>query len=252
MTRSDAIKLVGLVATAYPNSDKFSDGTAIENSVALWAEFFIDDDVAVVAMALKKHIATSKWPPSIAEIKEIMLEICVPDIIAPDEAWAVVALHIDNSSEYEGLEQPERIFPTAIATAIKAVGYRNLRDLRKRRYDHSGKKTGLDRVAFLQAYEPEYERVRKNAALPLSLQMAISHTQVALSGLDRQLFDKTKGYLEAKRMEKIEMYRMIERADRRQLLEAYDADVLALQDGTDVLALPSGTDDGDVFCKMEM
>jgi hypothetical protein len=206
MTRADAIKLVGLVVTAYPNSDKFSDGMTIDNTVNLWAEFFTDDDVAIVAMALKKHIATCKFPPSIAEIKEIMLGICVPDIIAPDEAWAVVALHIDTSSEFESLTDPAKIFPVAIANAINAVGYRNLKDLRRRRYDHSGKKTGLDRVAFLQAYEPEYDRMRKNAVLPVSLRLAINQTQEALSGESRQLLNKTKSNLEAKHIQKIEMY----------------------------------------------
>jgi hypothetical protein len=214
MTRSDAIKLVGLIVTAYPNSDKFNDSNAINNAVNLWAEFFTDDDAKIVAMALKKHIATCKWPPQIAEIKEIMLEICVPDIIPPDEAWVVVALHLDNSGEYECLTEPEKVFPLAVAKAIKAVGYRTLRDLRIRRFDHSGKKTGLDRVAFLQAYEPEYERTRKNAMLPASLQAAISHTQTVFSGNERQLLQQTRNNLEVQESQTNEYYRRLEYAAR--------------------------------------
>ena len=233
MTRSDAIKLVGLVITAYPNSDKFGSQSAVDNTVNLWTEFFEDDDVALVAMALKKHIATCKFPPQIAELKEIMLEICAPDIIPPDEAWAAVALHIDTSSEYECLSEPERVFPIAIANAIKAVGYRTLRDLRIRRFDHSGKKTGLDRVAFLQAYEPEYERERKNAMMPHALQMAFAHTKAALSGEKRLLFDKTRGFLEAKHAERIEMYRQIENASHRRMLESHDSEPLALENKND-------------------
>ena len=213
MNRSDAIKLVGLIVTAYPNSDKFNDGNAISNAVNLWAEFFADDDAAIVAMALKKHIATCKWPPQIAEIKEIILEICVPDIIPPDEAWAVVALHLDNSGEHECLSEPEKIFPSAIAKAIKAVGYRALRDLRRRRFDHSGKKTGLDRVAFLQAYEPEYERARKNAMLPASLQAAIFQTHAAFSGNERKILQQTKKNLEAHETEKNKFFRRIENSN---------------------------------------
>jgi hypothetical protein len=214
MTRSDAIKLVGLIVTAYPNSDKFSASKAIDNTVNIWFEFFEDDDAAIVAMALKKHISTCKFPPNIADIKEIMLDIYVPDIIPLDEAWAVVALHIDNSSEYEGLTEPERIFPAAIAKSIKAVGYRNLRDLRRRRYGHSGKKTGLDRIAFLQAYEPEYERERKNAMLPANLRLAIKHTQAALSGQSRRLLEQTRTNLEEKEKQKIAMFRKMEHIDR--------------------------------------
>jgi hypothetical protein len=218
VNRSDAIKLVGLIVTAYPNSDKFSDGNAINNAVNLWAEFFADDDATIVAMALKKHIATCKFPPQIAEVKEIMLEICAPDIIAPDEAWAVVASHLDNASEYENLTEPQKIFPVAIAKAIKAVGYRNLRDLRRRRFDHSAKKTGLDRVAFLQAYEPEYDRARKNAMLPISLQAAIIQTQAALSGHERKLFQRTQKNLEAQEAQKNKFFRRIENSDRELFL----------------------------------
>lgn len=236
MTRSDAIKLIGLVVTAYPNSDKFSSKGAIDNTVTLWTEMFIDDDVAIVAMALKKHIATSKWPPNIAEIKEIMQEICNPDIIPPDEAWAVVALHIDNTSEYEGLAEPEKIFPLPIARVIKAIGYQNLRELRRKRYDHSGKKTGLDRVVFLQAYEPIYERERKNAMLPQSLKTAISYTQNALSGHDRKLLDETIQILEQKETKRLEMHRRIERADREKhlLSTSQSSETSMVEDGADV------------------
>ena len=226
MTRSDAIKLIGLIVTTYPNSDKYSSKNAIDDAVNAWTEFLADDDVVIVAMALKKHISICKWPPSIAEIKEIIFEICSPDIIPPDEAWAVVAMYIDNSSEYEYLSEPEEYFPMAIAMAIRAVEYRTLRDLRIRRYDHSNKKTGLDRVAFMQAYEPIFERERKNAMLPVSLRKAITHTQITLAGESRQLFDKTRNYLENKRTEKLENRREIQRIDRmtNNLLERHDAD----------------------------
>ncbi|MCL2501411.1 MAG: replicative helicase loader/inhibitor [Defluviitaleaceae bacterium] len=224
MTRKDAIKLVGLVVTAYPNSDKFNNQVEIKNAVNMWAEFFENDDASIVGMALKKHIAVCKFPPQIAEIKEIIAEICNPDIITPTEAWAAVALHIDTSSEYECLPEPERVFPVAMANAIKAVGYRNLRKLRRGR-DYANKKAGLDRVAFLQAYEPEYERMRKNAMLPHSLRLAIAHTQAALSGESRLFFEKTKAQLEAKQADKMKTLRRIEHAERRFLLENKEGEV---------------------------
>jgi len=243
MTRSDAIKLVGLIITAYPNSDKFSSNAAIDNAVSLWAENFEDDDVGIVAMALKKHINICEFPPNIADIKKIMFEICTPDIIPPNEAWAVVALHIDTTSEYEGLTEPERIFPVAIASAIKAIGYNNLRTMRRGRFDHHGKKAGLDRVAFIQAYEPEYERARKNAMLPRSLQLAIAHTQAALAGESRLLFEKTKANLEAKHAEKMENYRLLENAHRRHLLESHNDDNA---DNADPLAIPDNQNESEV------
>ena len=91
MTKADAARLVAIVVTAYPNYDKFRDEQAVTATVNLWATMFAADDGRIVALALNKHIATSKWPPSVAELREIMLEIQRPDLIPPDKAWAAVS-----------------------------------------------------------------------------------------------------------------------------------------------------------------
>ena len=86
MTKADAAKLVAIVVTAYPNYDKFRDEAAVTATVNLWATIFQADDGRIVALALNKHIATSKWPPSVAEIRELMLEIQHPELIPPEQA----------------------------------------------------------------------------------------------------------------------------------------------------------------------
>ncbi|MCB5666553.1 replicative helicase loader/inhibitor, partial [Mediterraneibacter gnavus] len=91
MTKADAARLVAIVVTAYPNFDKFKDAKAIEATVNLWAMMFEQDESGIVALAVKKHIATNKWPPSVAEIREIMLEIQHPELIEPDKAWLAVS-----------------------------------------------------------------------------------------------------------------------------------------------------------------
>ena len=91
MTREETIKVIGIITTAYPNFDKFRDEKHIRSMVAIWADMFSEDDAGLVALAVKEHISTSKWPPSIAEIREIMTRIAHPDIIPPDEAWEVVS-----------------------------------------------------------------------------------------------------------------------------------------------------------------
>lgn len=62
MTKADAARLVAIVVTAYPNFDKFKDAKAIEATVNLWAMMFEQDESGIVALAVKKHIATNKWP----------------------------------------------------------------------------------------------------------------------------------------------------------------------------------------------
>lgn len=68
MTKADAARLVAIVVTAYPNFDKFKDAKAIEATVNLWAMMFEQDESGIVALAVKKHIATTNgrraWPKS--------------------------------------------------------------------------------------------------------------------------------------------------------------------------------------------
>lgn len=60
MTKADAARLVAIVVTAYPNFDKFKDAKAIEATVNLWAMMFEQDESGIVALAVKKHIATNQ------------------------------------------------------------------------------------------------------------------------------------------------------------------------------------------------
>ena len=91
MTKKETISLFGILIAAYPNFDKFKDDSQVEGMVNMWASLFADDDSKIVGLAVKKHIMTSKWPPSIAEIREIMADITHPDLIPPDQAWAAVS-----------------------------------------------------------------------------------------------------------------------------------------------------------------
>lgn len=102
MTRAEAAKLVAIIVTAYPNFDKFKDAQAVASTVDLWAAMFADDDARIVGLAVKKHIATNKWPPSVAELREIMLEIQRPELIAPDQAWAAVSDYMHTAGSWSG------------------------------------------------------------------------------------------------------------------------------------------------------
>jgi hypothetical protein len=205
--RVQAAKLVAICVTAYPGSDKYQTEQAVNNTVNLWAGNFIDDDWSIVAMALTKHISISKWPPSIAEIREIMTEILNPDLITPDEAWEIVSKNIDTDS---GWEDAECCFPLPIIRAVNMVGYANLRDMRKNRRNYSGNKNaGLDRIAFEKAYTPEYEREKQTAQLPRHLKEALEQAKYAFAGESRRLYTETQKRLEKRDREKTDLMRYV-------------------------------------------
>lgn len=188
MTWEETIKAIGIITTAYPNFDKFRDEKHIRSMVAIWADMFSEDDAGLVALAVKEHISTSKWPPSIAEIREIMTRIAHPDIIPPDEAWEVVSKYLDTEGEYNHGDI-YRALPRAIAEAVDSIGYGQLYTLHVAYARGHAAKAGLDRVAFMQAYEDKVERQRRKAMLPGSLRQKIEAVSAGLDDGTRSLIE---------------------------------------------------------------
>lgn len=178
MTKKEAAALVGIVIRAYPNSDKFSTEEAVAETVNLWATLFSDDDGAIVGLAVKKHIMTSKWPPSIAEIREIMADITHPDLIPPDQAWAAVSDLLYAVGEYNHGDA-HRNLPPLIAQTVDAIGWHTLYQLHRGSY--GGNKDGMDRVAFMDLYRPAYERARQDACCSTSLLGSINTVKQQLT-----------------------------------------------------------------------
>ncbi|MFV0519753.1 MAG: replicative helicase loader/inhibitor [Lachnospirales bacterium] len=164
--KKQAAKLVKICVTAYPNSDKFQNEEAVSNTVNLWANYFSDDNWRVVAIALQKHIAISKWVPSIADIRELMVDITRPDLLPPDEAWSMVNTWLCSASEYNNVDVFS-VFPFIVAETIEACGGKN-KLLSLFREQGSGK-AGLDKLTFRQLYEPKYQREKQKAMMPIRL-----------------------------------------------------------------------------------
>lgn len=166
MTKKETIGLFGILIAAYPNFDKFKDDSQVEGMVNMWATLFADDDSAIVGLAVKKHIMTSKWPPSVAEIREIMADITHPDLIPPDQAWTAVSDLIYAVGEHNHGEA-QRSLPPLIAQTVDAIGWSTLYNLHCGH--HRGNKDGMDRVAFMDLYRPAYERAKADACCSASL-----------------------------------------------------------------------------------
>ena len=173
MNKTDAAKLVAVVCAAYPNFDKFNNPDEVRATVNLWAMMFEGDDGALVGLAVKKHIATSKWPPSVAEIRENMLEMTAPELIPPDRAWEDVAVLLDTVSMYAEREQYANKLAPLVCRAVDAIGWTHL--LSMHRDASIGEKAGMDRLAFLQQYTPMYEREKYRAMTPGGINVQIDH-----------------------------------------------------------------------------
>ena len=223
MTKADAAKLVAIVVTAYPNYDKFRDEAAVTATVSLWASMFQSDDGRIVALALNKHIATSKWPPSVAEIRELMLELMHPDLIEPDRAWLAVSDLLYTTGEHNYGDLYLQLPPLA-ARAVEAIGYYNLYEMHRSCY--RGGKPGMDRVAFMDIYKPMYEREKQRAMTPEGLTSQIDAVASAIPDKGQHLLADR----EQARREHDDTMNRITYGWSRRALEAADAP-LELTDG---------------------
>ena len=217
MTKADAAKLVAIVVTAYPNYDKFKDAKAVEATVNLWAIMFESDPGGIVGLAVKKHIATSKWPPSVAEIRELMLESQHPELVPPDQAWAAVSDLLYSEGEYNHGDLYRQL-PPLIARTVETIGWGNLYEMH-RSYCRGGK-PGMDRVAFMQQYTPMYEREKAKAMTPRAISAGIDTALAALPDGSQKLIEDREAGRRAKEQE----YKSLLELNQRQIQQAIERD----------------------------
>lgn len=212
MTKADAARLIAVMIKAYPNSDKYKEVDDVKATVNLWATVFASDPAEIVELAMMKHIQISKWPPSIAELRENMMEIQHPDLIAPDEAWLAVSDLMFSRGEYAAITN---LLPPLVARAVDSIGYSALWNMKRYR-------PGMERTAFMDIYKPLYERERQHMQLAPDTRQRIDSAAAALSDGSRM---KLEAAQEA-REEKEAFYHMIETGAYHPQLEAHGVDML--------------------------
>ncbi len=194
MTRQETVEVITLIVMAYPASEKLKDEDTVTAMVNVWAQMFKDDNPKLVSLAVQKHIATSKWPPNIAEIREQMVYLQHPEIVPPDVAWVAVS-DLMTAGSWADLS----ILPPLVARCVESIGWSNL--LEMSRGGRGGNKPGMDRVAFIAQYTPMYERERERAMLPPAISEAVGKAERILGG-------ETHRQLEAAHQKRLEHDKM--------------------------------------------
>lgn len=70
MTKKEAAQVLAILKAAYPNSYKGMTQEEAVGTVSVWALQFADMPVDIVLLAIHKAISSSRFPPSVAEVKE--------------------------------------------------------------------------------------------------------------------------------------------------------------------------------------
>ena len=113
MTRRETGVIMDILATAYPRFYAGQDAPDPAKAVALWAEMFAEDDVALVAAAVKALIAADDkgFPPHIGAVKAKLRQITgARRELSESEAWNLIAAAVRNSG-YEAAQEFAKLPP---------------------------------------------------------------------------------------------------------------------------------------------
>lgn len=144
---------------AYPNHKNLDTKEAFE----IWYKMLGDIDVAALTMAVSKHIATNKFPPTIAEIREAATFTPTRDWGA---GWELVLYAIRNYGYYNQAQALEyiRSKDELAYTVTKRLGFEQI---------CLSEDMSIERANFRMAYDAAAKAGKENAQLPQALKNAI-------------------------------------------------------------------------------
>lgn len=153
MTREETIKLLTVLKTSYPRFYTNLSKIDAENIINLWSVMFAEDEAKAVEIALYKLIATSPYPPSIADLRKTIAEITTPVNLDSSEAWGEVmkAIRIYGYINEEGALKS---MSPLTAEIVRRMGWQTI---------CQSENVVADRAHFLKIYElSKSQTVEKN------------------------------------------------------------------------------------------
>lgn len=152
-SKAEIAKLVGTMATAYPNT-QVSDAT-IEVYVSMLSDVPLD----LLSASVQQCMAESDFLPSVAKIREKAIHLSTPIAPEPLEAWGVVLKEITHAGFYRSPHFDDPI----IAKAVECIGWQTL---------CSSENQSADRAHFSKVYEGLVRRAESDRrALPIARQI---------------------------------------------------------------------------------
>ena len=179
MTQKETAILLSILKAAYPRFYADMPHESVMEIVELWAVMLSDVDFDVAKLALQRLIATSKFPPSIAEVRESIAAIMYKSIPDAGDAWGEVIVAI---REYGYYRQQEALASMREPTrmAVQRMGWREL---------CMSENDMADRAHFLRIYESMERRTYEQRQLPVALRDNIAMICQSIGITDKYHYD---------------------------------------------------------------
>lgn len=122
-----------------------------EDSVKIWFQMLKDLDYPVTSAAIQKYMLTNKFPPTIADIREMSSEVQNGEIPEWGEGWEQVLKAIRNYGTYR-IPEAMASFDPITKKCVERLGLRNI---------CMSENINIDRANFRMMYEQLRERQQK-------------------------------------------------------------------------------------------
>lgn len=180
MDKKEFALFASALRTYYSKENLLPNSQAME----LWFRQLMDIPYPVAEATLNKWVATNKWSPSIAEIRELAAEIQNGKLLDWGEAWEETCKAISRYGYYRPKEALASLSPLTRKT-VERLGFTNL---------CLSENPTADRANFRQCYEIVAKREQEAQVLSLPLQQIIQQLSdgMAPNSVQSLLTDKER------------------------------------------------------------
>lgn len=176
MTREEFKILVKGMKAVYAQPTFIPDQDAFNMWYALMGDLHYD----VCATAIKKYMLTNKFPPTVAEIRELATNIVSGDPLTWGESWERALAAVRKYGSYNKMEALDSL-DSLTRKCVESIGYMEL---------CMSENIMVERAHFQKVFEVFAKREQTDKQIPLQLKQAIN--QLQLKSMDNLLLeDKT-------------------------------------------------------------
>lgn len=170
MNRKEIINLLGIATANFPNlQQKEMMPTAV-----LWEKALSDISYDVAEKALLKVLSTSKFFPTIADLRDAATQITQPRTLDAMEAWGLINEAIRKFGYYRQAEAVD-FLPNEVAEMVKRFTWREL---------CLSENVETLRAQFRMAWETQSKRRNELKALPTEIRLMIEDTAKGMKLLE--------------------------------------------------------------------
>lgn len=168
MTQKEFATFAMALKTYYPKENVLPNSQAMD----LWYRQLNDIDYQVISTALDKWVATNKWSPSIADIRELSTEIAIGNLPDWSEAWEKVVKAFSffgRNRADEAMDAFDEITRTAVHRIGGFTKLCNTENLTS------------DRARFAEVYTAIAQRKKKDEQVPMLVRQTIDRLMIGVN-----------------------------------------------------------------------